>query len=132
MKIKSKEFYTQIEPVQRQLEGWRRTRKNRERIPESLWSAMAKLAGSYGVSRVCQALRVEYPALKRRVHGVEVARPEDQVASFVELKVPAAVQASGCVVEVEDRSGAKMTLRLAQGSSADVLGFVQAFWRRGA
>jgi hypothetical protein len=131
-KIDSKEFHTHLQPVQRQLQSWRQTRKHRERIPEILWSAMAQLAASYGVSRVSQALRIEYPALKRRVHRVQAANRQEQTAAFVEFKMPAPAWDAGSVIELQDRWGAKMTVRLAQSSSADLLGLAQAFWRRGA
>ena len=125
----TKEFFNRIEPMQRELEGWRRTRKHRDRIPETLWKSMAQLAGRYGVSRVSQALRVEYPALKRRVHGALPAKAESPRPSFVEVKMAAPAPLPGCVVELEKRSGEKMTLRLAQSAGADLVALVETFWR---
>lgn len=129
MNIESKEFFNRIEPVQRELKAWRRTRKHRDRIPEALWKSMAQLAGSYGVSRVSQALRVEYPALKRRVHGALPATAESPRPSFIEVKMTAPAPLPGCVVELEKRSGEKMTLRLAQSTGADLVALVETFWR---
>jgi hypothetical protein len=132
MRIELQEFRAQVEPVHRKLQAWRRNRKHhRERIPESLWTAMAKLARGYGVSRVCHALGVEYPALKRRVHGTQGTPADQPTAAFVELAMPSRTDQSGCVVELEDGSGAKITVRLTQSGSAEVVGLVQAFWRRG-
>ena len=127
----SEPFLTEVEPVRSQLQGWRQTRKYRERIPESLWQAMAELARAFGVSRVCQALRIEYYALKARVQGGEPPRrSSDNQAAFIELPVPTHLGQSPCVVELEDRLGAKMTLPLAPGSGTEVLALVEAFWRR--
>lgn len=130
MNIESKEFFNRIEPVQRELEAWRRNRTHRERIPETLWKSMAQLARSYSVSRVSHALRVEYPALKRRVHGASLAKAESPRPSFVEVKMAAPVSLPECVVELEKRSGEKMTLRLAQSTGGDLVALVETFWRR--
>jgi hypothetical protein len=129
MNIESKEFFNRIEPVQRELEAWRRTRKHRDRIPETLWKAMARLAGSYGVSRVAQAMRVEYPALKRRVHLVSSGKAASPGPSFVEVQMAAPAPLPGCVLELEKRSGERMTLRLAQSTGADLVALVETFWR---
>jgi hypothetical protein len=127
--IESKEFFNRIEPVQRELEAWRRTRKHRERIPETLWKSMARLAGSFGVSRVSHALGVEYPALKRRVYGASPVKAASLRPSFVEVKMAAPASLPGWVVELEKRSGEKMTLRLAQSAGADLMALVETFWR---
>ena len=133
MTMKSKQFLLEIEQVRRPLEAWRGTRKPGHRIPERLWSALVKLGRTYGISPVNQALRVDYNGLKRRVAGGQPARrAASNRPAFVEFK---ALQPSGemaCVVELEDRLGGKMTLRLAQVSGADALALAQAFWRRGA
>jgi hypothetical protein len=49
------------------LVAWRRQRKPRDPIPESLWHDMVQLARAHQSSPVAQALRVNYAALKRRV-----------------------------------------------------------------
>ena len=131
MNTESDQFLTEVEPVRCQLQAWRQTRKHRDRIPESLWQAMAQLARAFGVSRVCQALRIGYYALQGRVQGGKPSgRSSDHQAAFVELPMPALLGQSPCVVELEDRLGAKMTLRLAPGSGNEVLALVEAFWRR--
>jgi len=131
MKTKSKSFLSKVRPVRHELEAWRRTRKHRDRIPDSLWKAMTELARVFGVSRVSQAMGVEYYGLKERVQGSEpVGRSSDNQAAFVELPMPAQTPQNEYLVELEDRLGAKMTLRLAPGSSAEVLALAQAFWRR--
>lgn len=128
---KTETFLSKIEPVRRQLQAWRQTRKHRERIPESLWKAMAELARVFGVSRVAQAMGVEYYGLKERAQvSAQGGRSSDNPSAFVELPVPAPTRQSECLVELEDRLGAKMTLRLPPGSGTEVLALVQAFWRK--
>lgn len=116
--------------MRHELEAWRRTRKHRDRIPDSLWKAMTELARVFGVSRVSQVMGVEYYGLKERVQGSEPVGRSSANQAFVELPMPAPTRQNECLVELEDRLGAKMTLRLAPGSSAEVLALAQAFWRR--
>ena len=132
MTTKTKQFFSDIEAVRRPLEAWRRTRQHRDRIPEPLWAAMTKLARTYGISPVSAALRVEYYALRDRVAQSQKAAPPSRpsLPAFIELKPLSASQAAGCLVELEDGSGIKMTLRLDPGSGVDALALVQAFWRR--
>jgi hypothetical protein len=56
-----------LDEVQPALAAWRKQRKPREPIPESLWHAIARVARDHQPSPVAQALRVNYAALKRRV-----------------------------------------------------------------
>jgi hypothetical protein len=95
---------------------------------------MAKLGRTYGISPVSAALRVEYYALKERVQGSSqaVCHSPDVPPTFIELKPLPTSQPAVCQVELEDRSGSKMTLRLDPGSGFDALALVQAFWRRSA
>ena len=119
--------------MRRQLEAWRKARQHRDRIPEPLWAAMAKLAQTYGVSLVSSALGIAYYDLKKRVAG----RPRPASSSptwprqttFIEVKPAPLPQSAACRVELEDRSGSKMTLHL-DVSHLDALSLVQAFWGR--
>lgn len=132
MATKSKQFLSEMEQVRRPLEAWRRTRKHREGIPEGLWSAIARLAKTYGISPVGHALRVEYYGLKRRVAEYELARSSaPSRPAFVELKALPSCREAGCTIELENRAGAKMTLRLDQSNGVDALALAEAFWRRG-
>lgn len=129
--VRAGPFSSDIEPVRRQLEAWRKTRQHRERIPEPFWAEMAKLAKTYGVSSVSGALGIDYYALKDRV--IASAGPASAIApsqaAFIEVKPLPACPTAACRVELEDRSGTKMTLHL-EGSRLDALSLVQAFWRR--
>jgi len=130
MKNLSLEFRSQIKPVRQELEAWRRTRKHRDPIPPPIWQAMARLSRVHGISPVCQALRVNYYDLQRRVNPLPKlsSHNRSKPPAFVELNVSPSTGV-GCVVEVEDR-GTRMTLRLPAGSGADPIGLLHAFWRR--
>jgi hypothetical protein len=83
---------------------------------------MVRLARRYGLSRVAQILRVNYTALKR--HLVATAAPQAPrfgaiAAEFVEVPMTACPN-SQWVIELEDRQGSKLTLRLAQSDRASV------------
>jgi len=125
-KANMKQFLREIEPVRRQLEDWRRTRtKQRARIPQAVWEAMTPVARTHGVNRVCRALRIDYYSLKRRVESTAPTSPK-----FVEVISPIGSASTGEVVEVEDRRGRKMTLRLSPDNRADALALIQLFWRQ--
>lgn len=124
-------FSSDIQSVRRQLEAWRKTRQHRARIPEPLWAAMAKLGKTYGISPVSGALGIDYYALKDRVTASPRSASANSPgqATFIEVKPWPTSQTAACRVELEDRSGTKMTLHL-DGSRMDALSLVQAFWRR--
>ncbi len=89
---------------------------------------MATLARGYGLSPVAQALGVNYTALKRHLAASPVPEPSRAGAlppGFVE--VPVATWPSGpqWVIELEDRRGSKLTLRLAQSDSVAALALAQ-------
>jgi hypothetical protein len=80
--------------------AWRRTRKPKSRIPESLWELAVQLASTHGVHRTSRALRLDYYSLKKRVEAAVACR-EKNASAFIELPpVPAPVQE--CVIECED------------------------------
>src|SRR5690349_8789876 len=116
MKTASAQFLSELEPVRQKLEAWRRTRKHREPIPQSIWQAMGRLARVHGLSAVSRVLRVHYYGLRKQLNDCPEPAETKGVgkrtgpAAFVELKMPTAVT-SECLIELEDR-GAKMTIRL--------------------
>ncbi len=91
---------------------------------------MVRLARRYGLSRVAQALKVNYTALKHRL--VATAAPQAPrsgtiAAEFVEVPMTACPN-SQWVIELEDRQGSRLTLRLAQSDSAAALALAQGLW----
>ena len=92
---------------------------------------MIPLARRYGVSPVAQALGVNYSGLK--AHLVTSASaptsPTGVVpAQFVEVPLTARPDAPQWVIELEDRNGSKLTLRLTPGDRAAVLALAQGLW----
>jgi hypothetical protein len=127
-------FTAAIARVQPALEDWRQRSKHREPIPPALWKAMAALARTYGLSPVAHALNVNYTALKRRVVADGGAPPSGAgavPAAFLEVPVkawPQGPQGPQWVLELEDRCGSKLTLRLAQNDGAAALALAQGLW----
>jgi hypothetical protein len=143
---KSRALPTRLEGVQRRFERWRRTRTIPSRIPEPLWAAAVKIAGTYRLSQIAKALRVNYTALKERVERQAVSAPEalegdaaDQrrprvrggarsVPAFLELAPPAPVGSCQCTLELEDVSGAKMRVHLQGAETPDLAALSRSFW----
>ena len=94
---------------------------------------MVRLARRYGLSPVAQVLSVNYTALKH--HLVASAVPQTSrsgaiAAEFVEGPMSARPSGWQWVIELEDRAGSKLTLRLAQTDSAGALALAQGLWRQ--
>ena len=120
-----------LETVRRRFERWRRTRTARSRIPDVLWTAAVQAAGQYGLHRTTQALRLDYYALKKRVEDAasESEPNREAAATFLELPTPMlSGGVSECIVELEDRSGAKMRVHLKGGTVPDVTALARSFW----
>src|ERR1035437_2689249 len=111
-------FAAAIERVQPALTVWRQRRKHREPIPEPLWRVMVRLARRYGLSLVATA-------------APQAPRSGAIAAEFVEVPMTACPN-SQWVIELEDRQGSKLTLRLAQSDSAAALALAQGLWRQRA
>jgi len=91
---------------------------------------MVRLARRYGLSRVAQALRVNYTGLKRRLVATAVPRSDGLAPEFVEVPMAAGPGGPQWVIELEDRDGSKLTLRLAQTDNAAALALAQGLWRQ--
>jgi hypothetical protein len=117
--------------VRARIEEWRRNKKIGARIPESLWAAAVRLARKHGVNPVARALGLDYYSLQRRVVGKEKRPPATKTAPtprFVEVDLSEAFGGSGCVVELEHPSGAKMTLRFSGREGMDLAALTTSFW----
>ncbi len=128
-----KELVEKIEALRQQVEDWRRTRDGNEHMPEPLWAAATELAKVYGVSPVLRILRIDYRGLERRALGIrkphsKPLRPLRQ--RFVELP-PTSMPSRRAehLVELEDGTGRKLSVKVAARQLAEVLPLVQAFWR---
>lgn len=94
---------------------------------------MVRLARRYGVSRVAQVLRVNYTGLKHHLvasSAPQAPRTDAIAAEFVEVPMSACPSGSQWVIELEDRDGSKLTLRLAHTDSVGALALAQGLWRQ--
>jgi hypothetical protein len=123
----------EIEVVRRQFEQWRSRRTRGARpIPDRLWDQAVRLAQQYGVSRISKILRVGYYSLKERVDrqtaptacGSQSWPP----VTFVELGTAAPATGLACLVEWEDKSGAKMRVQLQGMKATDLVALSRSFW----
>ena len=131
---RTRELPARLERLRRRFEGWRRTRKVRSRIPESLWALAVKLAGRYGIHRTAKALRVDYYSLKKRVEGAPAAtasnvRAGAAGATFLELPPPAWAGSGECTLELEDSGGAKLRVHLKGFEAPDLAALSRSFWQ---
>ena len=103
-------------------------------MPEPLWEEAIALAKVYGVSPVQRILRIDYRGLERRALGIikPAAKAAGRAAApkFVELPCLPSRRPEH-LVELEDSTGRKLSLKVAAGYLAEVLPLAQAFWRPG-
>jgi hypothetical protein len=127
---KSRAIPARLEAGRRRFEQWRRTRKGHARIPESLWTSAVKLAGTYGLCRTAQALRLDYNALKRRFNVRKSDDPSgpETATAFVELAAPPRAGLPECVVELEHVGGAKMRIHVKGAELPDLAALSGVFW----
>ena len=141
-----REIPARLEQLRRRFEQWRATHTVRSRLPNKLWAAAVKMAGTFGLHRTSRALRLEYYSLKKRLdqRSMVATVPPKKAASgrrsptsfdasptttFVEL----APVAGGCecTVELEDAAGAKMRVRLKSIGMPDLAAISRSFWNPG-
>ena len=129
---KTRDLSARLEGVRRRFERWRRTHRVRSRIPDSLWAAAVKMAGTWGISHTAKTLRVNYNVLRKRVEHQSGAAPsgseENAVATFLELAPPTRVGSCQCTLELEDDSGAKMRISLQNAETPDLAALSRSFW----
>lgn len=132
-----------VRELRRRIEYWRRTRERRTVMPAELWREAVALARRGGVYAVARAVGIDFGSLRRRMaEAGAVGSSGPDARSFVELSGAqilgaASSAASGAVVELSDRDGNRLTVRLAAGAGVDsvaalirgVAGVVAAFKR---
>ena len=126
------ELKARIEPLREQVESWRKHKTGNQLMPETLWEGAVELAKLYGVSAVQKILRVDYRGLERRALGIikpvgkaRAAQPTP-ARSFIELPSLPTRRAEH-LVELEDGTGRKLSLKVAAGHLAEVLPLAHAF-----
>ena len=129
---------SRVKQVRGRIEQWRKTRAKRSPMPEPLWDAAVQLAQRDGVYPISRALQVSYQSLK---HRVDLASKGGSRAptGFVELTpIPAnparaseSVPGDETVLELSNRGGATLTIRLPAERELDVERLAAAFLCRG-
>jgi len=124
-----------LETVHNQFEAWRKRRRCRSAIPESLWQAAIGLCEEHSICEVSRMLRLNYNALKNRVirardRSPTVGRGPD--FRFVRLDFGSSMSSSECLVEMEVANGARMRMSF-KGAARDFdpVELSRVFWRQG-
>jgi hypothetical protein len=125
-----------LEVVGNQFKSWRKRRRCRSRIPESLWQAAAGLCREHSIYEVSRTLRLNYHGLKERVvRGKDGSPAIDQPhdLGFVRLDLGVPMTPSECLVEMEAPNGARMRMSFkGVPRDFDPIELGRAFWRQGA
>ena len=114
----------------RDLERWRASAQRGQRIPAELWEGAARLARTYGVSRISALLKLSYYDLRRRARGERA--PSTQRAAlptFIELSAPTGSPgpSSPGLIEVVHACGARLILRWPRAKPEDVSALLRSF-----
>jgi hypothetical protein len=109
---------------------WRTTAPMGARIPEELWSQAVVLAASYGVSKVCTPLRLDYTGLKRRLTAFMTKPPEPPTtpAGFVDLVLGLPPSGPSCVLVVSDARGRSLRLEWTGTTASEVASVARRLW----
>jgi len=127
---KSKEKQ-RLEAVQAQFCDWRKNRKTRGRIPESLWDAAASLADGFSINELSKALHLNHSSLKDRIESIPNSPTEEHFPpTFIELPpLNPPEDLAEVTLEIE-KSGA--TMKTHRKGHIDVASLGQTFWRQQA
>lgn len=120
-----------LESVRQSFEHWRQTREKFGPIPDDLWSSAVELTGVYPLSRVSQALRLNYADLKKRVASSVSSRTSARVNSsvatgeFIDIvpmgTFPSRAPISDYSLEICDGDGFSVKLNCTGKSDVDLL-----------
>jgi len=121
-----------VEEVQQLFEQWRRTKRRRDRIPQSLWEAAVSLSGRHSTHRISKRLRLNHTAVSDRIRahreGDGFQRPHE--SAFIELDVISPLIAGDFTIEMQRPDGGRMKI-CGKGSCCDAVALSKAFWGRG-
>ncbi len=112
---------------------WRKTKKYpSEPIPAHLWKIAQELTKYHSINKVAKALSLGYSDLKHRLRKHEVVETVTSPIPFIELENQYSFTQSECIIEMEDRFGAKMKMCFRGKTDLDLLEMGKTFWRQGA
>ncbi len=117
-----------LRDVRRQFERWRKSRRRGTRIPEALWRAAVEASREHGVSKVSQALRLDYYGLMKRLESTRKLSESEPAAGRAFVEIPLFASAPECVLEMEDAQGARLRVELKGSAAAHCEALAQALW----
>jgi hypothetical protein len=121
-----------VADLRQRVQHWRSTRSKRGRMPGGLWTEAARLARQHGIYAIAMAIRLNYAALKGWVEGSPKKKPwaTPRLPAFVQLDPLPGISSRSWTVKVENRGGAKMTIRLPASTALDAVALLDAFLSR--
>jgi hypothetical protein len=118
---------TRLESTRERFETWRSGRPSQAcPIPTDLWAAAARCGSQFGYYRTAQVLGLDSGKLKRQAEALG-KRPRKSVPGFVELVAPGRGALAECVVELENRAGAKLRIELRGSAIPDLIDLARRF-----
>jgi hypothetical protein len=104
-------------------------------MPPELWAEAVRLARGGRTHAVARALGINSQRLKQRMQRARRRAPAAPADPFVELSgaelLGASLPAAGAVVELLDRQGDRLTVRLPAGAELDVGRLLSEFRSQG-
>lgn len=121
-----------LEEVQQRFEDWRKRRKPRTTIPETLWQAAVSLSGQYSTHKISRALRLNHTALRDRIQAYTAEKADTSLANpaFIKLDINSPFLTSIYTMEIERPDGCKMRIH-SDANSLDIIALSKAFWGNG-
>jgi len=133
------ELSARVKEIHSRITQWRQTREKRSPMAAELWGAAVALARTEGICPIARALSIDYESLARRVaeaqSGSDAGVTGGGSSGFVEISGARILDASapvGTTLEICNRDGLRLTLRLAVGDKIDVAELVHGLRRRNA
>jgi len=123
-------FSEELGQVHERFEQWREQNgRRRRKIPEILWEAAANMAQTHGVNRVAKTLGLDYNQLKERSGKKTKPKNNQSGFPFVELMMPVAGTTQGKMIELINREGSRMIVRLNDNSGQELASLAGVFLR---
>jgi len=121
-----------LNKLKKEFEIWRTTRESRRPIPEKLWDKAIGLYPVYTINKISKELHLNYSDLKKRVqHNPDhIPMKQAEKSAFIELDFPPDSPVSECIIEMEDKSGAKMKMCFRGKTDFDLLELGKSFWNK--
>ena len=119
-----------LEDLRKRLGRWRSEHRKGTRIPASFWQEATVLARQYGLSRVSNALGLNYSDLRNRLQPQDDSQPDERTSStpgFVELKL-GALPAASCCVRLERGKGGGVTMTLSGFTADEAIRAAHSLW----